>query len=85
LPTIEDTQKLTARERGYVDHDTENPRRIVISGQKRSVFGFIKREAATPIEPVIGHMKADGHLGRCYLKGRAGDPASALSAVRQNF
>jgi hypothetical protein len=22
---------------------------------------------------VIGHMKADGHLGRSYLKGRAGD------------
>jgi hypothetical protein len=22
---------------------------------------------------VIGHMKAEGHLGRCYLKGRAGD------------
>jgi IS5 family transposase len=38
---IEDTQKLTgcAIERGYVDkgyrgHDTENPRRIFISGQK---------------------------------------------------
>ncbi len=27
-------------------------------------------------------MKADGHLGRCYLKGRAGDTANAiLSAV----
>jgi hypothetical protein len=21
----------------------------------------------------MGHMKAEGHLGRCYLKGRAGD------------
>ena len=27
-------------------------------------------------------MKAEGHLGRCYLKGRAGDAANAiLSAV----
>jgi len=27
-------------------------------------------------------MKAEGHLGRCYLKGRAGDAANViLSAV----
>jgi IS5 family transposase len=91
---IEDTQRLTGCEieRGYVDkgfrgHDTENPRRIFISGQKR-VFGAIKRELRrrSAIEPVIGHMKAEGHLGRCYLKGRAGDAANAiLSAVGYNF
>ncbi len=38
------------------------------------------------IEPIIGHLKADGHLGRCYLKGRAGDAANViLSAVGHNF
>ena len=27
--------------------------------------------------PVLfGHLKAEGHLGRCYLKGRAGDAAN---------
>jgi len=31
-------------------------------------------------------MKAEGHLGRCYLKGRAGDAANAiLAAVGYNF
>ena len=31
-------------------------------------------------------MKAEGHLGRCYLKGRAGDAANAiLTAVGYNF
>jgi IS5 family transposase len=31
-------------------------------------------------------MKMDGHLGRCYLKGREGDAANAiLSAVGYNF
>ena len=31
-------------------------------------------------------MKADGHLGRCYLKGRAGDAANAvLTAVGYNL
>lgn len=28
------------------------------------------------IEPIIGHLKAEGHLGRGYLKGRGGDAAS---------
>jgi IS5 family transposase len=31
-------------------------------------------------------MKEEGHLGRCYLKGRAGDAANAiLTAVGYNF
>ncbi len=43
-----------------------------------------KRSSA--IEAVIGHMKAEGHLGRCYLKGRAGDAANViLSAVGYNL
>src|SRR6266403_2272462 len=86
---------LTGREieRAYVDkgyrgHDAANPRRVFISGQKRGVFGVIKRELRrrSAIEAVIGHMKTDGHLGRCYLKGRAGDAANAvLTAVGYNL
>jgi hypothetical protein len=47
------------------------------------VFGVIKRELRrrSAIEPVIGHMKAEGHLGRCYLKGRAGDAADTAAAM----
>src|SRR6516164_858656 len=82
-----------ARSRAYVDkgyrgHDAPNPRRVFISGQKRGVFGRIKRELTrrSAIEAVIGHMKAEGHLGRCYLKGRAGDAANViLSAVGYNL
>jgi IS5 family transposase len=92
---IDRTEALTgcSIERAYVDkgyrgHDAQNPRRVFISGQKRGVFGVIKRELRrrSAIEPVIGHMKTDGHLGRCYLKGRAGDAANVvLSAVGHNF
>jgi len=92
---IEDTERLTGCEieRAYVDkgyrgHDAQNPRRVFISGQKRGVFGVIKRELRrrSAIEPVIGHMKSEGHLGRCYLKGRAGDAANTiLTAVGYNF
>ena len=51
-----------------------------------SVHTAIKRELRrrSAIEPVIGHMKAEGHLGRRYLKGTAGDAANAiLTAVGQ--
>jgi transposase, IS5 family len=92
---IDDTEKLTGRtiERVYVDkgyrgHDTTNPRRVFISGQKRGVFGVIKRELRrrSAIEAVIGHLKNDSHLGRCFLKGRHGDAANVvLSAVGYNF
>lgn len=74
--------------KGYRGHKAENPHRVFISGQKRGVFGGIKRELRrrSAIEPVIGHMKTDGHLDRCYLKGRHGDAANVvLSAVGQNL
>jgi IS5 family transposase len=92
---IEGTKRLTGREvkRAYVDkgyrgYDAPNPHRVFISGQKRGVFGTIKRELRRrfAIEPVIGHMKAEGHLGRCYLKGTAGEAANAiLAAVGHNL
>ena len=92
---VEETQALTGREieriyvdKGYRGHDAPNPLRVFRSGQKRGVFGAIKRELKrrSAIEPVIGHMKNDGHLGRNHLKGRAGDAANAvLSAIGYNF
>jgi transposase, IS5 family len=92
---IEETEKLTGRrvERAYVDkgyrgHGTPQPRRVFISGQKRGVHGVIKRELKrrSAIEPVIGHLKSDGHLGRNFLKGRHGDRANAvLSAAGHNL
>src|SRR5215468_7100445 len=75
-------------DKGYRGHDAPDPRRVFISGQKRGVFGVIKRELRRrpAIEPLIGHMKEEGHLGRCYLKGHAGDSANAiLTAVGHNF
>ena len=93
---IDRTEALTGCpiERAYVDkgyrgHDAQNPRRVFISGQKRGVFGVIKRELRrrSAIEPIIGHLKAEGHP-RLLLpcSGRAGDAANVvLSAVGHNF
>lgn len=92
---LEETQALTGREierayvdKGYVGHDAPNPWRVFKSGQKRGVHGQIKRELKrrSAIEPVIGHCKSDGHLGRNFLKGRQGDHCNAvMSAVGYNF
>ena len=92
---IEETEALTGREieRAYVDkgyrgHDAAKPRRVFKSGQKRGVHGQIKKELRrrSAIEPVIGHCKSDGHLGRNYLKGRNGDQINAvMTAVGYNF
>ena len=56
--------------------------------EKRGVHGIIKRELRrrSAIEPVIGHLKEDGHLGRNFLKGRHGDQNNAvLSAIGHNL
>ena len=92
---IAETEALTGREiervyvdKGYVGHDAPKPNRVFKSGQKRGVHGQIKRELRrrSAIEPVIGHCKTDGHMGRNFLKGRTGDQINALmSAVGYNL
>ena len=75
-------------DKGYVGHDAPKPLRVFKSGQKRGVHGQIKRELwrRSAIEPVIGHCKTDGHLGRNFLKGRTGDQINAvMSAVGYNL
>lgn len=62
--------------------------RVYRSGQKRGVHGQIKKKLRrkAAIEPVIGHLKSEGHLDRNYLKGRLGDQAHAvLTATGHNL
>jgi transposase, IS5 family len=52
------------------------------------MFGVFKRELRQrfAIEPLIGHMEEEGHLGCCHLNGGAGDAANTiLIAVGHNF
>ncbi len=92
---LAETEAPTGREieRAYLEkgnrgHDAPKPNRVYRSGQKRGVFGQIRRELRrrSAIEAVIGHCKTDGHLGRNFLKGRLGDPIHAvMSAVGYNL
>jgi IS5 family transposase len=74
-------------DRGYRGHDSDK-QRIFLSGQKRGVtpvWGMpqtrrgIRRRAG--IEPVIGHLKSDGHLGRNFLAGATGDVINVILAA----
>ena len=65
---------------GYRGHDYTRKERVFIARQRRGLTPTIKRELRrrSAIEPMIGHMKADGRLGRNYLLGTAGDATNAL-------
>ena len=67
-------------DRGYRGHG-ETQTTVYISGQKRGIKSerlkrSLKRREA--IEPVIGHLKSDGLLGRNYLKGAEGDQLNVM-------
>ena len=75
-------------DRGYRGHHLQDTQNVFISGQKRGLTPQIKRELKrrSAIEPVIGHMKHDGRLGRNFLKGQHGDKINAiLSGIGHNF
>ena len=67
-------------DRGYRGHGVSRCR-VFISGQRRlsrRQKRALRRRSA--IEPEIGHMKNDGLLGRCFLKGEVGDAMNVLLA-----
>jgi transposase, IS5 family len=79
--------ELTFVDKGYRGHDYDQPMRVYRSGQRRGVTPLIKRRLRrrSAIEPVIGHMKEDGRLGRNFLHSRHGDRLNAiLAGVGQN-
>lgn len=92
-PALEKAEKLSGKEikrvlvdKGYKGHGIKD-KQVLISGTKGlepALKRALKRRQA--IEPWIGHMKSDGKLGRCYLKGRVGDEMQAiLVGIGHNF
>lgn len=66
-------------DRGYRGHGVTDSQ-VFISGQKRGMNPRLKRllKRRQAIEPVIGHIKHDGLMGRNYLKGTEGDQMNAM-------
>lgn len=72
-------------DRGYRGHGRDD-RRVFVSGRRRGITATIRRELKrrSAIEPVIGHMKADGRLDRNFLAGarRCHQPADVRRRVQ---
>ena len=84
--SIEQVERITGCtvQRGYVDlgyrgHGLQKPQ-VLMSGRKRGLTPQMKKELRrrSAVEPVIGHMKNDGKLGRNYLLVALGDAINAL-------
>ena len=67
-------------DRGYRGHGVTDKVKVWIAGAKRGLTVAIKKKLKrrSAVEPVIGHTKNDGRLGRNFLKGAAGDAMNAL-------
>ena len=66
-------------DRGYRGHGLDRPE-VYLSHTRGIVSPTIKRELKrrSAIEPVIGHMKADGKLERHWLQGAHGDAVNVV-------
>ncbi len=67
-------------DKGYRGHDYPKKYRVYKSGQKRGLSATIQKELKrrSAVEPLIGHLKNDGRMGRNYLQGILGDSMNAL-------
>jgi len=75
-------------DQGYKGHDAPDKDKVFITRQKHGLTPTIKRELKrrSAVEPVIGHLKEDGHMGRCFLKCPEGDAVNTvLAAVGHNL
>jgi IS5 family transposase len=70
-------------DKGYRGHDYEGEALVILSGRRRALTPQMKRELRrrSAIEPMIGHAKNDGRLGRNHLLGHDGDRINALLAA----
>ena len=77
------TIKRIYADKGYRGHDYVGSAKVMLSGHRRGLTPTMKRELKrrSAIEPMIGHAKTDGRLGRNWLLGAEGDKINALLAA----
>ena len=71
--------KRAVVDRGYRGHSVGSTQ-VLISGARRGLTPILAKalRRRSSIEPEIGHMKTDGRLSRCFLKGTIGDAIFAV-------
>jgi IS5 family transposase len=88
MTTIEQTTSVPIIDayvdKGYRGHDYQGDAVVHIAGSSKKKLSRgqkKRRKRRTAVEPKIGHLKSDHRLGRCYLKGLAGDAINVILAA----
>lgn len=71
-------------DKGYRGHDYEGEASVMIAGSSNKNLSFSERRRKrrrSAVEPVIGHLKFDHRLDRCFLKGLVGDGLNVIGAA----
>jgi IS5 family transposase len=71
-------------EKGYRGHDYKGSAVVRIAGSSNSGLSWSERKRKrrrSSIEPVIGHLKSDHRLARCFLKDRLGDKLNLIGSA----
>ena len=89
--SISGTEKITKVivteanvDKGYRGHDYKGSAAIRIAGTSNEGLSWSERKRKrrrSSIEPVIGHLKSDHRLDRCFLKGRTGDKLNLIGSA----
>jgi IS5 family transposase len=80
--------KVTVKEadvdKGYRGHDYKGSAVIRIAGTSNKGLRWSERKRKrrrSSVEPVIGHLKSDHRLDRCFLHGRMGDKLNLIGSA----
>jgi IS5 family transposase len=71
-------------DKGYRKHDYKGSATIRLAGSSNAALSWSQRKRKrrrSAIEPVIGHLKSDHRLDRCFLKGRVGDANNLIGSA----
>ena len=84
LQNLNRTPKQVVVDLGYRGVDADNPGlEIIHRGRYKTMTDQHKRwlRRCQAIEPMIGHVKSDNRMDRCWLQGALGDALHALSCA----
>ena len=71
-------------DKGYRGHDYKGSAVVRLAGSSNnglSVSELKRKRRRSAIEPVIGHLKSDHRLDRCFLHGRVGDGVNLVGSA----
>jgi IS5 family transposase len=71
-------------DKGYRGHDYQGDATVHLAGASNRGVSRTKRKRRrrrSAVEPVIGHMKSDHRMDRCFLTGLLGDEINAILAA----